>query len=57
MGKGKRVDIYLKEGRGGGIYFLNETSACGLDVFLLNILWKSVMFILVVILYMYLSQL
>jgi hypothetical protein len=29
MGKGKREDIYLEvRKRRGGIYFLNETSAC-----------------------------
>ena len=30
MGKGKRADVYLEVRKrgGGGIYFLNETSAC-----------------------------
>jgi hypothetical protein len=28
VGKGKRIDVYL-EVRKRGIYFLNETSACG----------------------------
>jgi hypothetical protein len=29
VGKGKRADIYLEVRKRRGIYFLNETSACG----------------------------
>jgi hypothetical protein len=30
VGKGKRADVYLEvKKRRGGIYFLNQTSACG----------------------------
>jgi hypothetical protein len=30
VGKGKKADVYLEvRKRRGGIYFLNETSACG----------------------------
>jgi tartrate dehydratase beta subunit/fumarate hydratase class I family protein len=29
VGKGKRVDVYLEVRKRRGIYFLNETSACG----------------------------
>jgi hypothetical protein len=34
MGKGKRADVYLEVRKRRGIYFLNETSACGKTVFL-----------------------
>ena len=33
-GKGKRADIYLEVRKMRGIYFLNETSACGVDAIL-----------------------
>jgi hypothetical protein len=29
VGKGKRVDVYLEVRKRRGIYFGNETSACG----------------------------
>jgi hypothetical protein len=29
VGKRKRADVYLKVRKRRGIYFLNETSACG----------------------------
>jgi hypothetical protein len=29
VGKGKRVDVYLEVRKRRGIYFLNETSVCG----------------------------
>jgi hypothetical protein len=34
VGKGKRADVYLeiRKKRGGGIYFLNETSACDVNM-------------------------
>jgi hypothetical protein len=32
VGKGKGADFTLKKGRGRGIYFLNETSACGICI-------------------------
>jgi hypothetical protein len=31
VGKWKRADIYLEVRKRRGIYFLNETSACGVD--------------------------
>ena len=31
-GRGKGQIFTLKSGRGGGIYFLNETSACALNL-------------------------
>jgi hypothetical protein len=33
-GRGKGQIFTLKQERGGGIYFLNETSACGLNAWM-----------------------